>query len=165
MKRIVSVVLVFLLSALLGGGAVWAQQNGMIELRTVVEKDVVVINKAGVKETRRVEAGKVIPGDEVIYTIFYTHSGKEAADKVNITNPIPEHMLYASGSALGEDTTITFSVDGGKTYDAPGNLTVTDANGKERAAEARDFTHIRWTLEKPLPPGFEGFVSFLARLE
>lgn len=165
MKRIVSVVLVSLLSAFLGGGTALAQQSGTIELRAVVEKDMVVINETGAKETRRVEAGKVIPGDEVIYTIYYTNSGKEAADEVNITNPVPEHMLYTHGSAVGEDTTITFSVDGGKTYDAPENLKVTDANGKERSAEARDFTHIRWTLEKPLPPDTEGFVRFLARLE
>ena len=165
MIRFMSVVLTFVLSVLFSGGAAWAQQKGLIELRAVVEKDVEVINEAGVPETRRVEAGKVIPGDEVIYSIYYTNSGKEPADKVNITNPIPEHMLYRSGSALGADTTITFSVDGGETYDAMGNLKVTDANGKERPAETRDLTHIRWTLEKSLPHGSEGFVSFRAQLE
>jgi hypothetical protein len=74
-------------------------------------------------------------------------------------------MLYKDGSAGGEGTVITFSVDDGKTYDVPGNLKVLDADGKERSAVASDYTHIRWTLEKSVSPEAVGYVSFRAILE
>ena len=60
---------------------------------------------------------------------------------------------------------ITYSVDGGGSFDVVGKLTVKDEKGDERAAVPADFTHIRWTITEPIDPGDTGTVSFRAVLE
>ncbi len=165
MKRSMRVALSLLILTCAGTATVWAQDKGGIELKAVAEQEVEVINESGEKEVKRVPAAKVVPGDEVIYTIYYTNVGQDLAEKVVITNPVPEHMRYAGGSALGEGAVITFSVDDGKTYDVPKNLKVLDADGKERPAKASEYTHVRWTLQKLLSPGAKGHVGFRAKLE
>lgn len=165
MKRITVMSIFMLLAAFVGSGSAWAQQKGGIELTAVAEIEAEQVNKEGKKEIKRLPAAKVLPGDEVIYTVYYTNAGREPAGEVVITNPIPQHMVYKEGSASGEGTVITFSVDSGKTYDVPENLTVRDADGKERRAEASEYTHIRWTLQKSLLQDAKGHVSFRAKLE
>lgn len=165
MKRIEPVALALLLLAFVGVGVVRAQQERPIELTMVAEQEITVINAQGEKEVKRVPAARVVPGNEVVYTIFYRNVGEEMADNVVITNPVPEHMMYKDGSADGKGTSITFSVDGGKTYDVPANLKVRDAEGEERPAKATDYTHVRWTLNESLAPEAQGLVSFRAILE
>ena len=165
MKKMVPVALSLLLLVFAGTGAVRAQQKGSIELRMIAEQEVEVINAEGEKEVKRVSAARVVPGDEVIYTIFYRNVGEAVADNVAITNPVPAHTLYKDGSAGGEGVVITFSVDDGNIYDMPGNLKVLDGDGKERPALASDYTHVRWTLEESLPPKMVGHVSFRSILE
>ena len=165
MKRFVYIAFAALLLALACSGEIWAQNQGAINLKVIGETEVEVLNAKGEKEIKRVPAVKVVPGDDVVYTLSYSNGGKEPADKVVITNPVPEHMFYREGSASGADTHITFSVDNGKTYDLPEKLTVVDADGKERPAKGSDYTHIRWALYKSLAPGEKGQVSFRATLE
>jgi uncharacterized repeat protein (TIGR01451 family) len=165
MKWIMPVALSLLILASAGTGIVHAQAKGSVELRMVAEQEIEITNAEGKKELKRIEASRVVPGDEVIYTIHYMNTGQEAADSVVITNPIPAHMMYKDGSASGEDTAIMFSVDGGTTYDLPENLKLLDSEGKERPATASDYTHVRWTFEESLLPETGGYVSFRAILE
>ena len=165
MKKLVVILFSLMLIAFVTGGTPWAQEKGNIELKAVAEVEVEVFNEEGMKVTRRVPAGKVLPGTEVIYTVFYTNVGKAPADKVIITNPIPQHMVYKDGSALGEYTAITFSVDKGKTYDVPETLKVIGDDGKGHPAKASDYTHVRWSFPGTLPAHTEGHVSFRAILE
>lgn len=161
MKRITQFV-ALLLSAMAGSFPALASSG--IELKAMVEKEIHIINEKGEREIQRVPANKVIPGDEVIYTIMATNVGDKVADSVLITDPIPDHTRYVAGTASGSKTDIHFSVDGGKHYGLPGKLVVMDANGKPRPAKADDYTHIRWTLKQPLKPGDEASVWFRARL-
>jgi hypothetical protein len=82
-----------------------------------------------------------------------------------VTNPVPAQTVYVEDSASGHDAAITFSVDGGKTYDSAGKLTVTDANEETRAATAEDYTHVRWTFGSSLEPGQEVPVTYRARVK
>jgi len=91
--------------------------------------------------------------------------GSKTAAKVVITNPIPAHMQYLPASADGAGMAITFSIDGGQTYDTPERLMVVQADGTERRATPADYTHIRWARQQGLDPGVNGQVSFRARLE
>lgn len=159
-----SVVLLTLLMA--GIHSAWAvQEKGEVKLTVVAEMEVEVVNADGQKEMQRVPAEKVVPGDVVIYTIEYKNNGREAAENFVITNPVPQHMVYLTGSAKGESTEITFSVDGGDSYDMPGNLTVADSEGTRAAATASDYTHIRWALNDSVAPNGTGLVTFKARLK
>jgi len=142
-----------------------AQQTGSIVLTSASEVEVTKQNAEGKKEVKRIDAAKaaVVPGDTVIFTVSYANADTKPADRVVVINPVPQHMTYLDKSAEGNGTVIEFSVDGGKTYAAPGKLTVTAA-GTQRPATAADYTHIKWTMGKPLAPGAKGSVSFRAVL-
>jgi uncharacterized repeat protein (TIGR01451 family) len=142
-----------------------AQTKGHIKLTSKAWQEKQVFNQEGKKVLKRVPAAKVMPGDKVIFTTTYENIGKEAAENAVITDPIPRHMVYVSNSAEGAGTHITFSVDGGKTYHILGNLFIFDAAGRQYPARPQDYTHIRWTFEKPLPSGVKGEVSFRAILK
>jgi len=142
-----------------------AVETQSVELRTVAETEIAVLDREGRPELKRVEASRVIPGDEVIYTIYYSNTGDEMADHVVITNPVPDHMTYMAGSASGDGTAVTYSVDGGRVFDVPGELLVPNGAGGERLATPSDYTHIRWTLGAELAPNEEGLVGFRARLD
>lgn len=159
-----SVVLFALLAA--GIHSAWGvQEKSEVKLTVVAQMETEVVNAEGQKEIQLVPAEKVVPGDVVIYTIKYTNNGRKAAENFVITNPVPQHMEYLTGSAKGESAKITFSVDGGNSYDIPGNLTVADSEGTRVAATSSDYTHIRWVLNDPVAPNETGLVTFMARLK
>jgi uncharacterized repeat protein (TIGR01451 family) len=145
-------------------GTVWAAEKGQIEVASKAEVEVSVVNEQGEKEVKLMPASRVLPGTVVVYTVSYRNAGAEAADDIVITNPVPQHMIYLADSASGLETTITFSVDHGKSYRAPEELRVVNSDGSERPALAADYTHVRWTRELPLLASQEGSVSFRARL-
>ena len=142
-----------------------ALAQGHIRLQSVAEVEQKVMNEEGKIELKRVPATKVVPGTEVIFSQHYENISGESAENAVITNPIPEHMVYQQASAQGMDTRITFSVDNGKSYNIPAKLFVFDAAGRKFPARPKDYTHIRWTFERPLPSGAKGTVSFRAILE
>lgn len=141
-----------------------AQQQGHLNVTTVVQKEAVTVNEAGEADTQLVAAEIVVPGDRVVYTITFQNISEDAAENVVITNPIADSLTYVDGSAFGPGTEIQFSVDGGKSFAAREALTV-DENGAVRAAEAKDFTHIRWVMKQDLPVGAQGMARFAAVLK
>lgn len=154
-------VLILLLPA-----AAFAQQKGLIELKSISEVEVITRTATGKKEVRRIDAARarVVPGDMVFFTTEYRNIGDKPAGNVVITNQVPQHTVYVDKSAQGKGARIDFSVDGGKTYAPPGKLFMTEA-GKKRTAQAGDYTHIRWTITKPVPPGGQGSVLFKAKIK
>ena len=142
--------------------------GGGVQLVNAAHKEVEV-EEAGRKVRKLVEPGKMVPGDEVVYTISYVNKGSRPAERVVVVNPVPQHTKFRAGSVEGANTEIAYSADGGKTYAAPDRLTVAtrDAKGTPatRPAVAADITHIRWTLKEPLPPGASGQVRFRAVIE
>ena len=164
MKRLILILAVLLGLAPLVG-VVHAQEPVQVTLETLIQKEIEVVNAEGQKEKKLVEVGNAIPGDELILTIDYTNRGLESAENVVLVNPVPEHTEYIGGSAGGEGAAITFSVDGGGSFDLPGNLQVVGENGKPRPAQAQEYTHIRWAFNEPVPPGGNGKVFFRVRLK
>ncbi len=141
-----------------------AQTSGHLNVTTTVQKEEVTIDEAGKRSTQLVEAAKVVPGDEVIYTVTFANIGDQPAENVVITNPLPEQLTYVDGSAFGPGAEIVFSVDGGKTFAKAGELTVNDT-GVPRSATVKDFTHIRWVMVGEIPAGSQGMSQFRARLD
>ena len=66
----------------------------------------------GQKVKRLAPAGKVVPGNEVVWTITAVNVCKTPTDNVVIANPVPEHMTYVANSAMGTGTDIAYSLDG-----------------------------------------------------
>lgn len=136
-----------------------------VELLSKVEIDKVTINKDGTKETKRILAKKVAPDGEVIYTTTFKNIIDKPVGNIAITNAIPANTVYTAGSAAGENTSITYSVDGGKTYNTAENLSVTGEDGKVRPALASDYTHIRWAYKGDLVAGKTGSAVFRAKVK
>lgn len=132
-----------------------------VEVKNVAEQEVEVVEK-GKKVIKRVPVDKVVPGSEIVYTTTFKNLINKPVGNIAITNPVPNDTVYKSGSALGANTVITFSVDGGKQYATPDKLTVKTPEGKTRPALASDYTHIRWTYKGELGVGKSGEVSFRA---
>lgn len=150
-----AVVLLMLAAA----GTAAAQQNPIL-LKSIAESEITVKNAQGEPEKKRVPLVKAVPGAEVIYTTTFTNQGTKAAGDIVITDPIPANTTYVDGSASGDKTTISFSIDGGKSYAAPEKLIIKTADGRERPARASEYTHIHWVYQGTLPPGQTGTAGF-----
>jgi len=137
---------------------------GGIEVKSTAEREVAVVNN-GKKELKRAPVDKAVPGDVIIYTTTFKNLSGKPAGNIVINNPLPNDSVYQSGSASGANTVITFSVDGGKTFAAPGQLSVKTADGKTRPALATDYTHIRWAYQGELGVNKAGAVSFRAAIK
>ena len=164
MKRICTAVILLFLTTLTASAAA-AQDGALVKLKSEVVKEIQVVNEKGEAETRLVPASSAMPGEVLTFTISYINEGDEEATDIILTNPVPEHMVYEGGSAEREGTVTSYSVDGGVSYGAPESLTVTGDDGNDRRAIPSDYTHIRWQLVEPIPPGENGSVSFRASVK
>ena len=163
MKRNCSLLLVILLFAAFG--AARADAAGGVELQTTAEVEIVAENPDGTVSVSREEAQKVVPGDEVVYTMHFRNTADDAAEDVVITNPVPEHMTLLRTGRLAPGLHLTFSVDGGRSFGALAELQVVGADGHPRPATAADCTHLRWSFQRPRAPGEAGQVDYVAQLQ
>jgi uncharacterized repeat protein (TIGR01451 family) len=136
-------------------------ERGCIELKTVAEVQEAYVDERGNAATRLVPAAKVVPGDEVIWTIVANNICTTPAGDVAITNPVPQHMRYVGSSAFGPGSQIVFSLDG-STFAAPEALVVAEADGSRRAARADEYSAIRWVLPRPMGPSESLMVRYRA---
>jgi uncharacterized repeat protein (TIGR01451 family) len=164
MPRIYRYIVVAGFASLFAGHGLVAQAQ-TVELVTKAEREVDVVEK-GVTIKKLAPPQKMVPGDEVIYTVTYTNKTAKPAENITVTNPVPKHTRYRDGSAAGDSAEISFSVDGGKTFTTPDKLTVIakDKSGREgvRPAAGADYTHIRWVIKQSIAPGQSGTVRFRA---
>jgi uncharacterized repeat protein (TIGR01451 family) len=152
------------IAVLAAGASAQEPDNGHLLVRTVVQKEEVVVDENGEQKTQLVDAKTVIPGDEVVYTVTFQNISDAAAQNVVITNPIARDLVYVDGSAFGPGSDIVFSVDGGVVFAAAGELSITE-DGVTRTAEPGDFTHIRWRMKDEIPAGAQGIARFRAKLQ
>lgn len=141
--------------------AAFAQQQNCIELTTSAETEQEYVNEQGQKATRLAPAAKVVPGNEVIWTITAKNVCGKPAENIVIANPVPEHMTYVANSAMGVGTAITYSIDG-KEFSPAAALTVRDADGATRAARPDEYRHVHWTYTASFAPGATAFVRYRA---
>ena len=109
-------------------------------------------------------ADHVVPGDTIIYTIEVRNEGANPVDDFSFTITVPEHMVYVADSAVAPGAELSFSVDGGRSFDPAPILTVHGADGKQRPAVAADYTTIRWTLRNRLKSGSMVLARYRAML-
>ncbi|MBI3449915.1 MAG: DUF11 domain-containing protein [Acidobacteria bacterium] len=85
------------------------------------------------------------PGQSIAYTVTYTNAGNLDAQNVVLIDPVPSPAKYLPGSASGAGTAITYSHDGGATYDA---------------SQAGVVTHVKWTFAAGVAAAATGTVGF-----
>jgi len=121
--------------------------SGPLETDIVVEK----LIPASLPERphgRFVQAERLEAGDEVHYTVRVRNPGVEAVSDVQVTRRLPFGLYYVPGSAAGPAADVEFSTDGGRSFD--------------RAPTGEEYTHVRWILRRPLPPGATALLRFRA---
>jgi uncharacterized repeat protein (TIGR01451 family) len=116
----------------------------------------------GHETSKLVPADRVVPGDRVFYTLEVRNTGAAAVASPIVTYPVPAHIQYLADTAVGPGTVVSFSVDGGRSFDTAENLKIKAEDGSLRAAVAADYTHIRWQLKKSLKVNSVAFVRFRA---
>jgi uncharacterized repeat protein (TIGR01451 family) len=119
-------------------------------------------NDGGREALKLVPADRVVPGDRVLYTLEVRNTGATAVDAPSITYAVPDHVKYVADSAVGPGAEVSYSVDGGHSFDSPGNLRVPGIDGRPRLAAAADYTHLRWRLKNSLKANSVAFVRFRA---
>jgi len=149
-------------SALLAGtAAAQSADRGCIELKTIAEISQSYVDDNGKSATRLVPIAKVVPGDQVVWTIVASNVCAKPAADVAITNAVPEHMHYLGDTAFGPGTAVEFSLDG-KSFATPQSLTVAASDGSKRTARADEYSHIRWVLGRPIGPSETLMVRYRA---
>jgi uncharacterized repeat protein (TIGR01451 family) len=138
--------------------------SAAISIKTIAEVQRKILVK-GKEEFVLQPATRVVPGDEVIYTLEVRNSSSAPAESVAFAIPIPAHMVYVADSAIGPGAEVSYSVDGGRSFDKPENLVVHGPEGKSRPAAASDYTHIRWVLRHSLKVGSVALARFRAVLK
>ena len=164
MKPVTRIVALLILVALLSPAGTVLAENG-VTLTSAVLRQIEVENEKGEKVVELVPVDKALPGEELIIRITYTNTSAEPAENIVIVNPVPDQMSYVAGSAAGDLTVPTFSIDSGKSFALPEKLLVKGEDGKMKTASAELYTHIRFRRIEALDPGQVDTVSFLAVLE
>lgn len=143
----------------------WAQPK--IQIESTVETEITV-EEGGRKVVKRVPAKTIEPGAVLIYTVRVSNKGDEKATALIVNNPVPNGTFYIGKSAEGKGSRISFSVDGGKTFDNPGRLIHEQklANGKtkKRKAAPEHYTHIRWLIDE-VPAGKASKLGFRVKVK
>jgi uncharacterized repeat protein (TIGR01451 family) len=144
---------------LLAAAAVGQVSGNPLAIRSIAEVE--SRSRAGGREVvKLIPADRVVPGDRVIYTLEVRNTGATALDAPVVTHPVPEHMRYVADSAVGPGAEVSYSVDGGHSFERPENLKVPGVDGRLRPAVAADYTDIRWQLKNSLKANSVAFVRF-----
>lgn len=150
-----------LIAAALAAPASGQATSAALKIRTIAEVEAPAL-EAGRKGVRLVPADRVVPGDQVMYTLEVRNTGLTPVTAPTVVNAIPEHMVYVADSATGPGAKVTYSADGGHTFDRPENLRVRGVDGSLRTAKPMDYTHIRWQLKNVLKSHSIAFARFRA---
>jgi len=102
------------------------------------------------------------PVDQLVVSVRFTNSSDRLLDSIRITSPVPPDLRYLPDSASGPGADVLFSVDGGRSFGRPEELTLQDGDGNVRDADPADYTHVRWILRASLDAGASGVARFRA---
>jgi uncharacterized repeat protein (TIGR01451 family) len=141
--------------------------QGRLSLDIKAEKEIIKVVD-GKEVTTRVPVDEVDVGDIIFFTIVYKNVGDEDIAEPTIVDPVPEGTVYILASAEGEDSEITFSIDGGNSYHKPPVMYLKvepDGSKKETEASPDMYTHVRWVVGKALKPGKSGLLFLKVAVE
>lgn len=103
-----------------------------------------------------------VHADQLVVSVRFKNSSGHILDSIRITSPIPADLSYVSDSASGPGADVLFSVDNGRSFGRPEELTLQATDGGVRTADSADYTHVRWVLRASLDAGASGVARFRA---
>ena len=142
-----------------------------VQLRLAAEKQTVQKDEKGklqvVWQALPAEANAQ-PGDVLRFVVSGENADDHAVSGLVVTQPIPAGMEYVLQSAAEakRKAEVVYSIDGGKSFTAsPTVKVILPRGGTElRPAPASAYTHVRWTLQKPLAAKSSVKLAYQARV-
>lgn len=115
-----------------------------------------------------VTADEIFSGETIIYTLEVINSGDQPATNVKVNDPIPKETSLLIDTVFGEGAAVTFSIDGGNTYNKPTLLKYqierSDGTFEDRVATPVQYSDIQWVLDI-VPAGSSRTVGFKSRVK
>ena len=114
----------------------------------------------------RAEAVK--PGEVLDWRITSVNEGTGAASEYKAVGQIPEGTVFIAGSAAGENgSTVTYSIDGGKTFSTQPIIEQRQPDGtvKRVAAPVSMYTQVRYEWKDDLAAGGRVGASYKVRVK
>lgn len=164
-------VLPFLLCLLLVGSAVSFAQRQLARLETGRPEVKVLMagaveREAGLVALEKVEAVK--PGEILQWNITSLNEGTAAAQDYKTVGHIPKGTTFVAGSAAAENgSTVTYSIDGGKTFSTQPIVEEkqTDGSVKQVPAPVSMYTEVRYEWSDALAAGSKLTASYKVRVK
>ena len=112
------------------------------------------------------KAEAVRPGELLTWTIISQNEGTAAAHDYNTVGQIPQGTTFVAGSAAAPGTTVTYSIDSGKTYSAKPTIAERQPDGsvKQVAAPVSMYTQVRYEWADPLAANAELTAAYKVRV-
>jgi uncharacterized repeat protein (TIGR01451 family) len=155
---------------LVGSAASFAQrqlarlETGRPEVKVLMAG--AVEREAGVLALEKVDAVK--PGEILQWSITSLNEGTAAARDYKAVGHIPKGTTFVAGSAAGENgSTVTYSIDGGKTFNALPIIEEkqTDGSVKQVPAPVSMYTEVRYEWSDALAAGSKLMASYKVRVK
>jgi len=135
-----------------------------VTISSLSYQEQIKVESKGKKVRSWVKAEKVVPGSIVRYVNSLENKGTQNASKLVINNPIPENMEYVADTASCQGScTVTYSIDGGKSFKKVSELFIGEGDERHLARPA-EYTDIRWVLDT-LDAKSKSSVEYKARLK
>ncbi|HZI19565.1 MAG TPA: hypothetical protein VEY09_13320 [Pyrinomonadaceae bacterium] len=154
----------------MGGAAAFAQRQlaggtaGRPEVKVAL---VGTVEREG-KRLSLEEAGSVRPGELLDWRIVSENEGEGAARAYKAVGHIPPGTAFVAGSAAAEGgSTVTYSIDGGKTYSTLPLVEEKQPDGtvKRVPAPASMYTEVRYEWSDALAAGGKLSASYQVRVK
>jgi uncharacterized repeat protein (TIGR01451 family) len=141
--------------ALAGGGAAFAEKKLASKGQPVIK---VMLAGDTERKGERValdKAGMVKPREIINWTIDSANEGNGAARDYKALGQIPAGTSFVAGSAAARGATITYSIDGGKTFSARPTVEEKQIDGstKRVSAPVSSYTQLRYEWSTPVEAG------------
>ena len=167
-KKLGAAPLLALVAVVLVGGAAFAQR----QLKSAGGRPEVKVELTGSVERagQRLSLDKVEnvkPGEVLDWQILSSNDGTAEARDYKAVGHIPEGTAFVSGSANAESgSTVTYSIDGGKTYSSQPVVEERQPDGtvKRVPAPASMYTEVRYEWSDALAAGGKLSASYKVRV-
>jgi uncharacterized repeat protein (TIGR01451 family) len=169
-KKLGLVPLLALCVVVLGGAAAFAQRQ-MLRSESGRPEIKVVLSGAVEREGKRLaleEVKDVQPGEVLQWQIDSANEGTASARDYKTVGHIPAGTSFVAGSATAaEGSTVTYSIDGGKTYSTQPVVEQRQADGtvKKVPAPVSMYTEVRYEWSDALAAGGKLSASYKVRVK
>ena len=169
-KKLGAAPLVALVALVVTGGAAALAQHQLANAPAGRPEVKVQLNGSVEREGRSLSIDKaenVQPGEVLDWQIVSSNQGDGAAHDYKAVGHIPQGTVLVAGSAAGESgSTVTYSIDGGKTFQTQPIIEEKQADGtvKKVPAPVSMYTEVRYEWSDALAAGGKLSASYKVRV-